>query len=111
MKRVTNMLVAIALTSFGIAVASSASAGPLAPPVNGRIAFERYDPVADESHAFTVNPDGTGENQLVPEAAQIPRWSPDGTKIAIFINSGAATVNPNGSGETELVSASAPPHL
>jgi len=69
MKRVTNMLVAIALMSFGIAVASSASAGQLAPPVNGRIAFERYDPVADESHAFTVNPDGTGENQLVPEPA------------------------------------------
>jgi TolB protein len=111
MKRVTNMLFAIALMSFGIAM-TSAPARALDPPVNGRIAFERYDPVADESHAFTVNPDGTGENELVLEPAQIPRWSPDGTKISIFINgSSAATVNADGSGETVLAPAGAPPHL
>jgi Tol biopolymer transport system component len=111
MKHAKNLFVVVALMSFGFGM-TSAPAGALDPPVNGRIAFERYDPVADESHAFTVNPDGTGENQLVPEPAQIPRWSPDGTKISIYINgSNTATVNPDGSGEAMIAPANGPPHL
>jgi hypothetical protein len=82
MKRATKMLVAVALMSFGIAM-TSAPAGALDPPVNGRIAFERYDPVADESHASRSTQTGQARTHFVPEPAQIPRWSPDGTKISI----------------------------
>ena len=71
---------------------------------NGQIAFGRWNPKLDDSQIFTVNPDGTGEHLLLPDGAESPRWSPDGTKIAVTITGlpggvrGEATLNPDGSG-------------
>ena len=58
-----------------------ASASATFPGKNGRIAFTA------NSDVYSVNPDGTGLTQLTPNdgrfaAASLPRWSPDGQRIA-----------------------------
>ena len=58
----------------------SADADELAGP----IAFVRGDPEVDEPGVYTVNPDGTNEQQLFFDGhSEFPRWSPDGTEISI----------------------------
>jgi len=73
------------------------------PATNGQIAFGRWNPELDDSQLFTINPDGTGEHMLLPNGAESPKWSPDGTKLAVTIDDipggpRTATVNPDGSG-------------
>ncbi len=72
-----------------------ASAHGAFPGANGRIAFS--DSIADGSgvepnHVYTMNPDGSGENQLTfsayPAQDWTPVYSPDGTKIAFATNRG-----------------------
>jgi Tol biopolymer transport system component len=79
-------------TSVGPPVGSpSASDGPSgnpAPPLNGRIAFTRYDadigPLGPNIGNFTVDADGTDEQQLdLPFAADGLVWSPDGSRILL----------------------------
>ncbi len=48
----------------------------------GRIAFGRWDASVEDQIIFTVRPDGTGLKQISPGAAEVPRWSPDGTELA-----------------------------
>jgi Tol biopolymer transport system component len=51
---------------------------------DGRIAFVRGDPEDGETVTYTVNPDGSDEEQLFFEGpSEFPRWSPDGTEIQI----------------------------
>ena len=77
--------------------------GPLQPKVsglNGQIAFDRGEVV------FTANPDGSNTRQLLTNSC-CPRWSPDGSKIAVpaLTDLGTittATLNPDGSGYTRL---------
>jgi Tol biopolymer transport system component len=79
------------------------AAGPLQPKVsglNGQIAFDRGDSV------FTTSPDGSNTRQLLTNSC-CPRWSPDGSKIAVpaLTDLGTittATLNPDGSGYTRL---------
>jgi hypothetical protein len=62
-------------------VATPTDAGEL----DGRIAFVRGDPEEGESVTYTVNPDGSDEEQLFFDGpSEGPRWSPDGTEIQIF---------------------------
>ena len=50
----------------------------------GRIVFVRGDPEAEEPATYTVNPDGSDEQQLFFDGpSEFPRWSPDGTEIHI----------------------------
>lgn len=75
------------------------AAGQLQPKVartNGQIAFNRGDAV------LIANPHGSKSRQLLTNSC-CPRWSPDGSKIAVlaFTDRGtltAATLNPHGSG-------------
>jgi Tol biopolymer transport system component len=60
--------------------ASPAAASPAGR--NGSIVFARYDPSLDDTVLYTVNPDGSHEQQMLPLAFQCPHWSPDGTTIA-----------------------------
>jgi Tol biopolymer transport system component len=63
---------------------------------NGQIAFGRYDPVLDALALYRVNPDGTGEQQLLPLFGGLPHWSPDGTQIVSPVTEsgpGAAITN------------------
>jgi len=57
-----------------------------APGPNGQIAFARQatPPREDGGHvSYTVNPDGTQLQQLVAGHSDFPRWSPDGTQVAL----------------------------
>src|SRR6266545_705825 len=60
--------------------ASSATANPTHP--NGQILFARYDPTLDDTVLYTVNPDGSHKQQVVPFGVECPHWSPDGSRIA-----------------------------
>ena len=84
------------------------------PGTNGQLVFARYDPAIDDSHVFTINPDGTHEQQLLEGVAEIPHWSPDGTAIAMICNwtqhqgctlvgeEAPTLINADGSGLTHL---------
>jgi len=66
---------------------------------NGRIVFARFDPARGDDFLYTANPDGSHEQQLLPTGAEGPRWSPDGTRIAVLPhdvdNVSARIVNPD----------------
>jgi TolB protein len=78
--RVVLALVAACVAALPALAAVSASARPT--HSNGQIAFARYDPSLDDTVFYTVNPDGTQEQQVVPFALECPHWSPDGTRLA-----------------------------
>ena len=106
MRRVSRLLVALALAALAMATASPA--GAKAPGPNGQIAFSRPDPATGEPRIFIANPDGTHEHQLLlPLPGDGPVWSPDGGKVlvAVFRPEGSvrpAMVNADGSGFTVL---------
>jgi Tol biopolymer transport system component len=91
-----------------------ATPAALASPVNGRIAYTRYDLATGDSHIFIANADGTGEHQLnLPYPADFAVWSPDGSKILITMFRPdapirPAVVNPDGAGLSVLDVAGAP---
>jgi len=64
--------------------ASGATTTDALPGPTGRIVFKRLDPSLGFTVIYTVNPDGSHLEQLFPEEAEAPRWSPDGTEVAIF---------------------------
>jgi tol-pal system beta propeller repeat protein TolB len=94
-------------------MASSAPTEAAFPGSNGRIAFVGV--IATSSAEFTsytygiytVNTDGTGQQQLVAQSGKFtysPSWSPDGNRIA-FVSDGALyVVNANGTGLTSIAS-------
>lgn len=49
----------------------------------GQIAFARFDPSLGDTVTYTVNPDGSELHRLFPGASGSPRWSPDGSRVAI----------------------------
>jgi Tol biopolymer transport system component len=59
---------------------------------NGRIAFMRFDVAAQDQFVWTVNPDGTHDERLLPYPASFPRWSPDGREIAVMCCDAAAQI-------------------
>ena len=84
----------LALIAIGVlAVTSIAQAPPAkAAVVNGRIAFMRFDVAAQDQFVWTVNPDGTHEEQVVPYAAERPHWSPDGRELMVLCCDAAARI-------------------
>jgi TolB protein len=86
--------IAVATMVLGLAACSEeapsasepdGSAAPQGPEPDGRIVFVRGDPEEGDSFTYTVNPDGSGEEQLFFDGhSEGPRWSPDGTEIQIF---------------------------
>jgi Tol biopolymer transport system component len=54
------------------------------PGQNGRIAYFDRGPGLEDDEIYSMNPDGTGREQLTDNSAhdQVPDISPDGTKIA-----------------------------
>ncbi len=80
----SNRTVGALVATCGAAVLAlappMAAANPIHP--NGQIAFARYDPSLDDTVLYTINPDGTHEQQVLPFALEGPIWSPDGTQLA-----------------------------
>jgi Tol biopolymer transport system component len=75
------------------------------PGPNGQLVFARFDPAIDDSHVFTVNPDGTHEHQLLDAAAEIPHWSPDGSRVAMIccpFGLAPTIINADGTGLMQL---------
>jgi Tol biopolymer transport system component len=71
-----------------------------APVPGGRLAYGRFSP--DGTHVFTANTDGTDEQALLPSIAEGPRFSPDGRRLAVVVESPQGLiffglVNPDGS--------------
>jgi Tol biopolymer transport system component len=73
----------VALTTCMALVLAGNSVRGTVPGVNGRIAFGRFDPAADDFHIFTANPDGSDQHQVFAGLAECPTWSPDGRQIQI----------------------------
>jgi Tol biopolymer transport system component len=76
-------LLAATLATVGALTATPAGAKPRG--TNGRIAFARFDPALGDTVIFTINPDGTHEQQAIPGTpigGECPQWSPDGSLIA-----------------------------
>ena len=82
MKRLLALAVVSGMTWLGV-VGSSGTARAVVSGPNGRIAFAREMPKLDDFATFTVDPDGSDEARLLPGASQAPRWSPDGSEIAV----------------------------
>ena len=57
--------------------------GPTSPTARaGAIAFRRWSRDGSYPHVFTIEPDGTGETQLIARPAESPILSPDGSRLA-----------------------------
>ena len=100
MRRLVVLLTVGLMTLLGLVATGSAQAQEPGP--NGQIVFGRFDPAVGDQVVFTVNPDGSHLQQLSEGAAEVPRWSPDGTKIAVLQCCGPTIYNADGSGFSQL---------
>jgi Tol biopolymer transport system component len=74
------------------------------PPLSGRIAFASIVESVQHFDVFTIKPDGTDEVKLVHGKHTLPRWSPDGSKVAMssyWYGNFESTVNADGSNFVE----------
>jgi TolB protein len=107
MKRLIAVVSVLATTGLGL-VGTIGPTQAKVPGANGQIVFERPDPdpSVEGSYVFTVNPDGTHEQQLPGTfGAELPRWSPDGTRITMGccpFGLAPTIINADGSGLTQL---------
>jgi Tol biopolymer transport system component len=70
---------------------------------NGRIAFSRSDPDRGSDATYTMNPDGSNVQPLLPSfASTSPHWSPDGTEVAVISLLGA-DCPPSCTGSTVII--------
>jgi Tol biopolymer transport system component len=95
-------LVVIALLTAAVAVVAPASSAAKPPGTNGLISFTRFEPALDQDVVYTINPDGSGEHQLLV-AGESGQWSPDGTRIALMPDCCSERIlNPDDGSYTEL---------
>ncbi len=99
------MLVSVAaMTLLGLVAVGGSALGKVPGP-NGQIVFARFDPALESTVTYTVNPDGSHQQQLFPRGAENPRWSPDGSEVSIFCcddGMAAHLVDPDTGGFREL---------
>ena len=106
----------LALLSVGLLLAAglAQATAPLRPSLNGKIAFTRLLPGAN-NEIFLMNPDGSGQTNLTNDPAydEFAAGAPDGSKIAFtrLVGGGPGDIfvmNPDGSGQTNLTNTPAP---
>jgi Tol biopolymer transport system component len=79
------LVLGLVASLVAVAAVTAMSAGGSAPGQNGRIAFARFDPALDGTVTYTANPDGSHVEQLFSAGPSgEPRWSPDGSEVAIL---------------------------
>jgi Tol biopolymer transport system component len=96
--------VAASLTPTAAAAPVPTEATPTSPPATGRIAFQRN---GDGGGVFTIDPDGRDEQAVLRGVYGTPRWSPDGTQMAVYAEKPDGSVvpvivRPDGSNYREL---------
>src|SRR4051794_8754952 len=97
--------VVVAVVAVVIGLLVVAPAGAKAPGENGRIAFARFDPDVGDSLTYTANPDGSDVRELLPGfTSESPRWSPDGTEVAVVSGLGIPCP-PTCTGNTVIINA------
>jgi Tol biopolymer transport system component len=82
---------------------TAANVSPAVSPAllpGGRLAYGRFSPGG--THVFTANTDGTDEQALLSQVAEGPRFSPDGRRLSVGVESPQrliffGLVNPDGS--------------
>jgi Tol biopolymer transport system component len=95
-----------ALTLLGLGLAAPlAAANPT--HANGQIAFGRFVPALDDTVLYTVNPDGSHKQLVLPFAVECPHWSPDGSRLAtcgaMGVENGGATIIDPDTGNYRLI--------
>jgi Tol biopolymer transport system component len=104
----------LATASVGLTACSAGDAEPAVattPGANGSLVYEKE--VGGDKQLYSARPDGSGERRLtrVDGDALHPEWSPDGKRIAFYIEHknakprpycSIAVINADGSGFTDL---------
>jgi Tol biopolymer transport system component len=101
-----RVILAITASAALAVTALAAPAGAKVSGPNGEIVFSRYDPNLGDTVTYIVNPDGSHLHKLLPVpspgTSENPRWSPDGSKIALLAclnppicDTAAVIVNPD----------------
>src|SRR6266516_4776972 len=94
------LMLALLASAAAAIVVTPATAKP--PGANGLISFTRFDPALDQDVVYTINPDGSHEQQLMP-GAESAQWAPDGARIAIVTDCcGERILNPDTGSYTQL---------
>jgi Tol biopolymer transport system component len=95
-------LVVLAFLAAVMAAIAAASAAAKPPGTNGLISFTRFEPALDQDVVYTINPDGSGERQLLV-GGESGQWSPDGTRLAVVPDCCSERIlNPDNGNYTEL---------
>ena len=98
----TRKLFILALLASVVAAILVTPATAKPPGTNGLISFTRFDPALGQDIVYTINPDGSHEQQLMV-AAESGHWSPDGSRILIGPDCCAEQIlNPDTGSYTEL---------
>lgn len=78
-------------------------------PINGDIAFGRFDPTLKGFSLWVADSDGSHQRRLTQDQANFSDWAPDGRRIAFdFIDDAGvhiATIDPDGQHRTAVTSA------
>jgi Tol biopolymer transport system component len=98
----TRKLFILALLASVVAAILVTPATAKPPGANGLISFTRFDPAVGQDIVYTINPDGSHEQQLMV-AAESGHWSPDGSRILVGPDCCAERIlNPDDGSYTEL---------
>jgi Tol biopolymer transport system component len=95
-------LVVLAFLAVAVASAAATSAAAKPPGTNGLLSFTRFEPALQQDVVYTINPDASGEQQLLA-GAESGQWSPDGSRILVVPDCCAERIlNPDNGSYSEL---------